>query len=76
MSGTTIDAAALTAIDVHVHLEPPAADTAADAAAAKYFGSSGAARGGAALVVYNRARKMGCVLLAEIGRASGWGRGL
>ncbi len=61
----------LSAIDVHVHLEAPAGGTAADAAAAKYFGDSGAARDGAALVDYYRSRKMACVLFAVDERLSG-----
>lgn len=57
-----IDTHQLTAIDVHVHLEAPKSANAADAAATKYFGESGAARDGAALVDYYRSRQMACVL--------------
>jgi predicted TIM-barrel fold metal-dependent hydrolase len=57
-----IDPASLSAIDVHVHLEVPKTGNAADAAAAKYFGESGAARDAASLVDYYRSRKMACVL--------------
>ena len=42
---TTLQARDLTAIDVHVHLEAPVDGTAADLAARKYFGDSGAAPG-------------------------------
>lgn len=66
-----IDAAALSAIDVHVHLEAPAGGTATDAAATKYFGESGAERDGAGLVEYYRSRKMACVLFAVDERLSG-----
>ena len=43
----TIDPTNLTAIDVHVHLEAPTSGNAADEAATKYFGDSGAPRDGA-----------------------------
>lgn len=66
-----IDVAALTAIDVHVHLEAPKTGNAADAAAAKYFGESGAARDGAALVDYYRTRNMACVLFTVDERLTG-----
>ncbi|MFO7301419.1 MAG: amidohydrolase family protein [Acidobacteriota bacterium] len=66
-----IDPAALTAIDVHVHLEAPKSDNAADAAAAKYFGDSGAARDGSALVEYYRSRRMACVLFTVDERLTG-----
>jgi predicted TIM-barrel fold metal-dependent hydrolase len=65
------DPAALTAIDVHVHLEAPKAATAADAAAEKYFGSSGAARDASGLVDYYRSRKMACVLFGVDERLTG-----
>lgn len=58
----SIDTSTLQAIDVHVHLEPPKDSSAADSAAQKYFGDSGAARDGASLVEYYRSRKMACVL--------------
>ena len=58
-----INHAALTAIDVHVHLEAPDdGKTAADAAAKTYFGESGAGRDAAALAEYYRSRNMGCVV--------------
>lgn len=66
-----IDPAALTAIDVHVHLEAPKSDNAADAAASKYFGDSGAARDGSALVEYYRSRRMACVLFTVDERLTG-----
>jgi predicted TIM-barrel fold metal-dependent hydrolase len=58
----SLDPTNLVAIDVHVHLEAPTSANAADTAAAKYFGDSGAAREGDALVEYYRSRKMACVL--------------
>lgn len=66
-----IDPASLAAIDVHVHLEAPKADNAADTAAMKYFGDSGAARDGAALVDYYRSRRMACVLFTVDERLTG-----
>jgi hypothetical protein len=65
-----IDAAQLTAIDVHVHLETPKSND-ADAAASKYFGDSGAPRDGAALADYYRSRKMACVLFTVDERLTG-----
>jgi predicted TIM-barrel fold metal-dependent hydrolase len=65
------DPAALTAIDVHVHLEGPKDVSAADVAAEKYFGSSGAERGAAGLVEYYRSRKMACVLFTVDERLTG-----
>jgi len=67
----SIDVSSLTAIDVHVHLEAPASDNAADAAASKYFGDSGAARDGDALVEYYRSRRMACVLFTVDERLTG-----
>jgi predicted TIM-barrel fold metal-dependent hydrolase len=61
----------LTAIDVHVHLEPAKSGTDAETAATKYFGDSGAERGGAALVDYYRSRKMACVLFGVDERLTG-----
>lgn len=57
-----LDAARLTAIDVHVHLEPGAADSQADQAARKYFGDSGVDRRPDALADYYRSRHMACVV--------------
>ena len=62
---------ALTAIDVHVHLEAPtAAGTAADEAARKYFGE-GASGDHAALAEYYRSRHMGCVVFTVDEHLSG-----
>jgi predicted TIM-barrel fold metal-dependent hydrolase len=66
-----IDPTGLSAIDVHVHLEAPKTTNAADAAASKYFGDSGAARDGAALVDYYRSRKMACVVFTVDERLTG-----
>jgi uncharacterized protein len=65
-----IDPSQLTAIDVHVHLETPEGN-AADAAATKYFGDSGAPRDGDALAEYYRSRKMACVLFTVDERLTG-----
>jgi hypothetical protein len=51
MTTSAIDVSRLTAIDVHVHLEAPKGTSAADAAATRYFGDSGAARDGSALAI-------------------------
>src|SRR5215472_7943493 len=59
-----IDVNALTAIDVHVHLEAVDDATATDSAAKKYFGDSGASRDPKALAEYYRARKMAFVIFA------------
>ena len=66
-----IDPTTLTAIDVHVHLEAPKTGNAAEAAASKYFGDSGAPRDGAALVEYYRSRRMACVLFTVDERLTG-----
>lgn len=58
------DPASLTAIDVHVHLEPPVDPAAADAAAVKYFGAEGAGRDAASMAEYYRSRKMAFVVFA------------
>jgi predicted TIM-barrel fold metal-dependent hydrolase len=52
----------LIAIDTHVHLEPEDDSRAADRAAKKYFGESGAARNWNSLAEYYRSRKIGCVV--------------
>jgi len=44
----------LKAIDVHVHIEPEDSGSAADSAAKKYFGDTGAARDRNALADYYR----------------------
>jgi predicted TIM-barrel fold metal-dependent hydrolase len=59
--GVKIDVDSLTAIDVHVHLEP-VEDNAIDAAAKKYFGNSGAPRDRAGLAEYYRSRKIAFVI--------------
>jgi uncharacterized protein len=65
------DPARLVAIDTHVHIEHTGESTATDAAAQKYFGDSGAARGTAALADYYRSRKIGCVVFSVDERLSG-----
>jgi predicted TIM-barrel fold metal-dependent hydrolase len=65
------DPAHLVAIDTHVHIEHTGEPTAADAAAQKYFGDSGAARSSAALAEYYRSRKIGCVVFSVDERLSG-----
>jgi uncharacterized protein len=67
----TIQAREVTAIDVHVHLEPPADGSAADLAARKYFGDSGAARDAHGLADYYRSRRMACVVFSVDERLSG-----
>ena len=52
----------LVAIDTHVHLETELEDNAANAAALKYFGNSGAGRSPKELADYYRSRKIGCVV--------------
>ncbi len=52
----------LIAIDTHVHLEPQDDSRAADQAAKKYFGDSGAARDWNSLAEYYRSHKIGCVV--------------
>src|SRR5947207_8936175 len=55
------NAASLSAIDMHVHLEPEK-DNTVDAAAKKYFGDSGAPRDHKGMAEYYRARKIGFVV--------------
>lgn len=57
------NAAALTAIDVHVHLEPEE-DHHVNAAAKKYFGDSGAARDHNGTAEYYRSRKIGFLVFS------------
>ena len=57
-----MNAAELTAIDTHVHLEPEDDNRAADSAAKKYFGDSGAPRDRRGLADYYRSRRIGCVI--------------
>jgi uncharacterized protein len=59
--GVKIEVDLLTAIDVHVHLEP-VEDNAIDAAAKKYFGDSGAPRDRTGLAEYYRSRKIAFVI--------------
>ena len=67
----TIDVAALTAIDVHTHLEPPRGPSDTDAAAQKYFGAGSVARDGASMAEYYRSRKMAFVVFAVDERLTG-----
>jgi hypothetical protein len=57
-----MNVAELIAIDTHVHMEPEDDRLAADAAARKYFGESGAPRDRKGLAEYYRSRKIGCVI--------------
>ena len=66
-----IDAAGLVAFDVHVHVEHTEDATATDAASAKYFGESGAARDRASIAEYYRSRRMACVVFSVDERLSG-----
>src|SRR5690348_3768442 len=66
-----MDAAKLTAIDTHVHIEPDAAGNQADEAARKYFGDTGAPRDRQELAQYYRERKMGCVVFPVDERLTG-----
>jgi predicted TIM-barrel fold metal-dependent hydrolase len=68
---TRPDPSALTAIDVHVHLEAPGSGTAAETAAENYFGKSEAQRGADALVEYYRTRRMACVVFTVDERLTG-----
>jgi len=61
----------LIAIDTHVHLEPEDASQAADVAAKKYFGASGAPRDRKGLAEYYRSRKIGCVIFPVDERLTG-----
>jgi predicted TIM-barrel fold metal-dependent hydrolase len=70
----TLDADALTAIDIHTHFEPPREAVAADAAAAKYFGTGAEARDGASMAEYYRSRKMAFVVFTVDERLSGKAR--
>jgi predicted TIM-barrel fold metal-dependent hydrolase len=69
-----MNASRLKAIDVHVHLERAQSGAAADAAAKKYFGDSGAARDPKALADYYRSRDMGFVVFTVDERLSGVNR--
>ena len=63
MSIHRMDVESLTAIDVHVHLEP-VEDNTIDAAATKYFGDSGAPRDRQGMAEYYRSRKIAFVVFA------------
>src|ERR1700689_5499974 len=65
------DTSALVAIDTHVHIESEAEGNAADEAARKYFGDTGAARGRNELAEYYRSRKIGCVVFSVDERLTG-----
>ena len=65
-----INASALAAIDVHVHLEHTGEATAADAAAKQYFGE-GAGADWNALADYYRSRRMACVVFTVDERITG-----
>lgn len=64
------NAASLTAIDMHVHLEPEQ-DNAVDAAAKKYFGDSGATLDRKGMADYYRSRKIGFVVFTVDERLTG-----
>ncbi len=66
-----MNTAELVAIDTHVHIESEAVGNAADEAAKKYFGNSGAARGRKELAEYYRSRKIGCVVFSVDERLTG-----
>ncbi len=61
----------LVAIDTHVHLESEVKDNAANEAALKYFGNSGAGRSPKELAEYYRSRKIGCVVFTVDERLTG-----
>jgi predicted TIM-barrel fold metal-dependent hydrolase len=63
--------AELVAIDTHVHIESDVKDNAANAAAQKYFGNSGASRSPKDLAEYYRSRKIGCVVFSVDERLTG-----
>src|SRR5580698_9824204 len=66
-----MNTADLVAIDTHVHIESEATGNAANEAAKKYFGNSGAARGRKELAEYYRSRKIGCVVFSVDERLTG-----
>ena len=61
----------LVAIDTHVHIEPEISGNAADEAAQKYFGASGAGRSRKELAEYYRSRNIGCVVFPVDERLTG-----
>src|SRR5450631_1089667 len=70
-SSSRIDVESLVAFDVHVHLEHTDEGSAADAAAKKYFGESGAARDPDALAEYYRSRRIAFVIFTVDERLTG-----
>jgi predicted TIM-barrel fold metal-dependent hydrolase len=62
---------ALTAIDVHVHLEHEGASTSTEDAAKQYFGKGVAPVGAKALAEYYRSRQMACVIFTVDERLTG-----
>src|SRR6266576_1843282 len=60
----SIDAAGITAFDVHVHIEHEGYDTTVEQAAKQYFGGGSAQRDHAALAEYYRSRKMACIVFS------------
>jgi uncharacterized protein len=66
-----MNATELFAIDTHVHIEPDTRDSAADAAARKYFGDNAPVLSRQELVDYYRSRKIGCVVFSVDERMTG-----
>jgi hypothetical protein len=66
-----MNVAELNAIDVHVHMEHTGEASAADSAAMKYFGESGAPRDPQGLAEYYRSRKIGFVIFSVDERLTG-----
>ena len=66
-----MNVAELNAIDVHVHMEHTGEASAADSAAMKYFGESGAPRDPQGLAEYYRSRKIGFVVFPVDERLTG-----
>ena len=66
-----MNVAELNAIDVHVHMEHTGEAAAADSAAKRYFGESGAARDPQSLAEYYRSRKIGFVIFSVDERLTG-----
>jgi len=66
-----LNAAELYAIDVHVHMEHSGEESAADTAASRYFGDSGAKRDAVSLAGYYRSRKIGFVIFPVDERLTG-----
>ena len=71
MTARSIQVQGLKAFDVHVHLEAEGDDFAADVAARKYFGESGAPRDPAGIAEYYRSRQMAFVVFSVDERLSG-----